>query len=76
MPHAQVGASARLGTIIEGESLLNDGVAYVLFQVFKVRAQDGWVRVRGGLDWGAGPNLCPSDGNGLIFQGCTVCHTP
>jgi len=30
----QVGASKRLGTIIEGESLLNDGTAYVLFLIF------------------------------------------
>jgi NhaP-type Na+/H+ and K+/H+ antiporter len=31
-----VGASKRLGTIIEGESLLNDGSAFVLFLIFKV----------------------------------------
>lgn len=44
-----VGASERLGTIIEGESLLNDGVAYVLFEIFKVTSlcgtvfqQNGW----------------------------------
>ena len=29
------GASKQLGTIIEGESLLNDGAAIVLFNVFK-----------------------------------------
>ncbi len=28
------GASKQLGTIIEGESLLNDGAAMVLFQIF------------------------------------------
>lgn len=33
----EVGASKRLGTIIEGESLLNDGSAFVLFRIFKVR---------------------------------------
>lgn len=33
-----VGASKRLGTIIEGESLLNDGSAFVLFLIFKVCA--------------------------------------
>jgi len=31
----EVGASVRLGTIIEGESLLNDGTAFVLFLIFK-----------------------------------------
>jgi len=31
----EVGASKRLGTIIEGESLLNDGSAFVLFLIFK-----------------------------------------
>ena len=30
----EVGASKRLGHIIEGESLLNDGTAYVLFLIF------------------------------------------
>lgn len=35
----QVGASKRLGTIIEGESLLNDGTAYVLFLIFLNRVQ-------------------------------------
>jgi hypothetical protein len=34
-----VGASKRLGTIIEGESLLNDGTAYVLFLIFLERVQ-------------------------------------
>ena len=29
-----VGASARLGTVIEGESLLNDGIAIVFFNLF------------------------------------------
>ena len=31
----EVGASKRLGTVIEGESLLNDGTAFVLFLIFK-----------------------------------------
>lgn len=31
-----VGASKKLGTIIEGESLFNDGSAFVLFQMFLV----------------------------------------
>ena len=30
----ELGASKRLGTVIEGESLVNDGTAYVLFLVF------------------------------------------
>jgi NhaP-type Na+/H+ or K+/H+ antiporter len=30
-----VGASKKLSTIIEGESLLNDGVAFVLFEIFR-----------------------------------------
>lgn len=34
---AQVGASKKLGIVIEGESLLNDGTAFVLFLVFLVR---------------------------------------
>ena len=33
--HPLAGASKQLGTIIEGESLLNDGAAIVLFNVFK-----------------------------------------
>ena len=32
----QVGASKKLGIVIEGESLLNDGTAFVLFLVFQV----------------------------------------
>lgn len=32
----QVGASETLGTVIEGESLLNDGTAFVFFLVFRV----------------------------------------
>mmetsp|Transcript_10966 Transcript_10966/g.28178 ORF Transcript_10966/g.28178 Transcript_10966/m.28178 type:complete len:790 (+) Transcript_10966:143-2512(+) len=35
----EVGASKRLGTIIEGESLLNDGSAFVLFRIFKELAR-------------------------------------
>lgn len=31
----EVGASKRLGHLIEGESLLNDGSAYVLFLIFQ-----------------------------------------
>ena len=34
-PLASPGASKQLGVIIEGESLLNDGAAIVLFNVFK-----------------------------------------
>ena len=36
----EVGASHRLGTVIEGESLLNDGSAFVLFLIFKVLPLD------------------------------------
>jgi sodium/hydrogen exchanger 10/11 len=36
-----VGASRQLGTIIEGESLLNDGGAIVLFEVFKAGSVPG-----------------------------------
>ena len=31
----ELGASKRLATLIEGESLLNDGVAYVFFLIWK-----------------------------------------
>ena len=31
----EVGASKRIGHLIEGESLLNDGSAFVLFVIFK-----------------------------------------
>ena len=30
----ELGADAKLGTLIEGESLLNDGTAVVVFQMF------------------------------------------
>lgn len=33
----QVGAGVELRTVIEGESLFNDGTAYVLFLLFRVR---------------------------------------
>ena len=36
----QVGAPRQLRTIIEGESLVNDGTAYVLFFLLRVRAAD------------------------------------
>ena len=35
------GASKELATIVEGESMLNDGAAIVLFKVFKVMAASG-----------------------------------
>ena len=34
-----LGASPQLGTLIEGESLLNDGTAYAMFLVFQARAE-------------------------------------
>lgn len=34
----QVGAEKELRTVIEGESLFNDGTAYVLFLLFEVSA--------------------------------------
>ena len=34
----ELGASKKLGTIIEGESLLNDGTAMVLFHVVFVKS--------------------------------------
>jgi sodium/hydrogen exchanger 10/11 len=37
----ELGASKQLGTIIEGESLLNDGAAIVLFNVFLIELQPG-----------------------------------
>ena len=33
-----LGASPSLGTLIEGESLLNDGTAYVMFLIFQQRS--------------------------------------
>eukprot|EP00873_Tetraselmis_striata_P035094 jgi/Tetstr1/455358/TSEL_042192.t1 len=44
-----VGASKRLGTIIEGESLLNDGSAFVLFLIFKEYARFGSCCDEGGV---------------------------
>lgn len=38
MPFVQVGAEKELRTVIEGESLFNDGTAYVLFLLFEVPA--------------------------------------
>ena len=35
------GASKQLGTMIEGESLLNDGAAIVLFNVFLIEMKPG-----------------------------------
>ena len=32
----QVGASEKLGLVIEGESLFNDGSAFVMFLIFQV----------------------------------------
>ena len=34
-----LGASPQLGTLIEGESLLNDGTAYAMFLIFQARSQ-------------------------------------
>ena len=42
----EVGASKRLGTVIEGESLFNDGSAFVLFLMFLVSRH--WT---GGWEW-------------------------
>ena len=36
-----LGASPKLGTLIEGESLLNDGTAYAMFLIFKAQAVYG-----------------------------------
>ena len=38
LQHLQVGAEKELRTVIEGESLFNDGSAYVLFLLFRVNA--------------------------------------
>ena len=38
-----LGASPSLGTLIEGESLLNDGTAYAMFLIFQARSQ--WYEV-------------------------------
>ena len=40
----ELGMSPKLGTLIEGESLLNDGTAYVLFIAFKDRSTGTKVR--------------------------------
>lgn len=37
-----VGASERLQTVIAGESLVNDGVAFVLFEVRRCSLAVGW----------------------------------
>jgi NhaP-type Na+/H+ or K+/H+ antiporter len=49
-----VGASRKLSTIIEGESLLNDGVAYVLFEIFR--------------RWAIGENLTAGGIVGFVFK--------
>jgi len=43
-----VGASKQMGTVIEGESLLNDGAAIVIFKIFEILAVPG--NVYTGLD--------------------------
>ena len=43
----ELGASKRLSLLIEGESLLNDGTAMVVFVVFKVRSAAARLRLRG-----------------------------
>ena len=40
-----LGASAKLGTLIEGESLLNDGTAYAMFLIFRARSAYHWVHL-------------------------------
>jgi NhaP-type Na+/H+ or K+/H+ antiporter len=49
-----VGASAKLSTIIEGESLLNDGVAFVLFEIFR--------------EWASGEHLTAGGIVGFVFK--------
>lgn len=49
-----VGASIKLSTIIEGESLLNDGVAFVLFELFR--------------RWAEGENLTAGGVVGFVFK--------
>lgn len=46
-----VGASEKLATVIEGESLLNDGVAYVLFEIMLARPGRGGRRAAGLSAW-------------------------
>jgi len=45
----EVGASKRLGTVIEGESLLNDGTSYVIFIIFFERVRDNYTNVDAGV---------------------------
>jgi CPA1 family monovalent cation:H+ antiporter len=45
----EVGVPKRLLTLVEGESLLNDGVAIVLYQILLVGALGGTLSVAGGL---------------------------
>lgn len=47
-----LGASANLGTLIEGESLLNDGTAFVLWEGFFEAAKEGETAAPGGIIWG------------------------
>ena len=74
----ELGAPPRLSIIIEGESLLNDGSAYVLFLIFKSFASpEGsemsfgevfWEFLRlafGGIAWGM---CCGLIVNGLLFM--------
>ena len=49
-----VGASVKLSTVIEGESLLNDGVAFVLFEIF--------------LEWASGEPLSAGGIVAFVFK--------
>lgn len=49
-------ASVKLATMIEGESLLNDGVAFVLFEVF--------------IEWASGERITAGNTVAFVFKSC------
>ena len=52
---SEVGASKKLGTVIEGESLFNDGSAFVLFLMFFVSGGKRVLRGAARVAWFSRP---------------------